>query len=287
MVLSLVLSQDFEKELMKFLSFIILIYISICGCSEIPVVLPVNDPNTGNIVDQNVLVEEYTGVRCQNCPAGAQLLEELKTIHGNRLTILSIHGGFFAQPTNRENKLTLNNSFGQQLISVFNQPLGYPSAMINRKLFNSQSSLFLGGSFWPGYINQEKSKNPQLGMSIRNILDTTSRMLIVEVSINGLVDVSPQSLMLSVALSENNIKDAQLTPIGIDTNYVHQHVMRSFLGNVFGNSIYPVTLNQIKSYTFSSFIPVAWALDQLLVVAFVHKTGPDFEVIQVVEKKLL
>ncbi|MEO5581434.1 MAG: Omp28-related outer membrane protein [Saprospiraceae bacterium] len=272
---------------MKFLSFIILIYISICSCSEIPVVLPVNDPNSGNNIDQNVLVEEYTGVRCQNCPAGAQLLEELKTIHGNRLTILSIHGGFFAQPTNRENKLTLDNSFGRQLISVFNQPQGYPSAMINRKLFNGQSSLFLGGSFWPGYINQEKSKIPQLGMTIRNTLDTNSRVLTVEVSINGLVDLNPQPLMLSVALSENNIKDAQLTPIGIDINYVHQHVMRTFLGNVLGNTIDPITLNQSKSYSFSLVIPIAWALNQLQVVAFVHKTRPDNEVIQVVEKKLL
>ncbi|MEP7323059.1 MAG: Omp28-related outer membrane protein [Saprospiraceae bacterium] len=271
---------------MKFLSFI-LVYILICSCSEIPVVLPVNDPNTGNISDQNVLVEEYTGVRCQNCPAGAQVLEELKTIHGKRLTILSIHGGFFAQPTNRENKLTLDNSFGQQLISLFNQPQGYPSAMIDRKLFNGQPSLFLGGSFWAGYIDQEKSKIPKLGMGLSTTIDSNSRMLTVVVSINGLVDMSAQSLMLSIALSENNIKDAQLTPIGIDTNYIHQHVMRTFLGNVFGNTIDPIILNQSKTYSFSLLVPIAWALNQLQVVAFVHNTGPDYEVIQVVEKKLL
>ncbi|MBK9931574.1 MAG: hypothetical protein IPP04_17095 [Saprospiraceae bacterium] len=28
---------------------------------------------------------------------------------------------------------------------------------------------------------------------------------------------------------ESNIKDAQLTPTGVDTNYIHRHVMRSFV----------------------------------------------------------
>jgi Outer membrane protein Omp28 len=250
------------------------------------VVLPLNNPNTGNTFDQNILVEEYTGVRCQNCPAGAQLLEELKTIHGKRLTILSIHGGFFAQPTNLENKLKLDNSFGQQLITVFNQPQGYPSAMINRKLFDGQSSLFLGGSFWAGYINQEKNKLPQVGLEIKNILDSGTRRLTVEITVIGLVDLSALPLRLSVALTENNIKDAQLTPVGIDTNYIHQHVMRTFLGNVFGNVLDPITLNQAKSYTFNFPIPAEWDLDQLNIVAFIHKPGTDYEVIQVGEKKL-
>ena len=60
------------------------------SCIEVPVVLPTGSDPTTNQTTQNVLIEEYTGVRCQNCPAGAQLLEELKTIHGDQLIILSI-----------------------------------------------------------------------------------------------------------------------------------------------------------------------------------------------------
>ncbi|MBK6479445.1 MAG: hypothetical protein IPF93_14560 [Saprospiraceae bacterium] len=41
-------------------------------------------------------------------------------------------------------------------------------------------------------------------------------------------DLTAQSLGLSLVVAENNIKDAQLTPTGVDTNYIHRHVMRSF-----------------------------------------------------------
>lgn len=262
----------------------ILICMICTRCSEVPVTIPISDPGPGNVTNQNVLVEEYTGVRCQNCPAGAQLLEELKTIHGNRLIILSIHGGFFAQPANKENKLKLDNTYGQQLINIFNQPQGYPSAMIDRKLFSSQSSLFLGGGFWAGYIDQEKNKTPQVGIEMINSVDPLSRKLSSNVTIRGLADLSNQSLLLSVALAENNIQDAQLTPSGIDTNYIHRHVMRSFLTSTSGNTLDPVVPGNAKSYSFNFSIPAEWNADQLSVVAFVHNAGAGGEVIQAIEK---
>jgi hypothetical protein len=255
-------------------------------CSEVPVVIPTSDPGSGSVITQNVLIEEYTGVRCQNCPAGAQLLEELKSIHANRLIILSIHGGFFAQPANKENKLKLDNTYGQQLINTFNQPQGYPSAMIDRKIFNGQSSLFLGGGFWAGFIEQEKNKTPQVGIEVINSLDPVSRKLSSDVTVRGLSDFSAQSLLLSVALAENNIKDAQLTPSGIDTNYIHRHVMRSFLTSVSGNNMDAVMPGRKKSYNFTFMIPSEWNIDQLSVVAFVHSAGVNNEVIQAGEKSV-
>lgn len=265
---------------------LLLISLICTRCSEVPVTIPSSDPGSGNVITQNVLIEEYTGVRCQNCPAGAQLLEELKSIHGNRLIILSIHGGFFAQPANKENKLKLDNTYGQQLINTFNQPQGYPSAMIDRKVFNGQSSLFLGGGFWAGFIEQEKNITPQVGIEVVNSLDPVTRKLSSNVTTRGLADLSAQSLLLSVALAENNIKDAQLTPSGIDTSYIHRHVMRSFLTSVSGNTLHPVIPGSNKSYSFNFIIPSEWNIDQLSVVAFVHSATVNNEVIQVVEKSV-
>jgi len=35
--------------------------------------------------DRKVLLEELTGVRCPNCPAGAAVVKELKTLYGDKL----------------------------------------------------------------------------------------------------------------------------------------------------------------------------------------------------------
>lgn len=256
------------------------------SCIEVPVVLPTGSDPTTNQTTQNVLIEEYTGVRCQNCPAGAQLLEELKTIHGDQLIILSIHGGFFAQPTNKENKLTLDNTFGAQLISRFNQPQGYPSAMINRKVFGGQSSIFVGGSFWPGYVVEEKSKTPTIKLSLTLQHLPAQRLINIQCSISGMKDLTVQSLGLSLVVAENNIKDAQLTPTGVDTNYIHRHVMRSFVTGTQGDAIQPIVSGASNTYNYTTTYQADWNPDQLSIIAFVHQMGGDNVVIQTVEKKL-
>lgn len=271
---------------MRFVIYIFLLFIISPGCEEVPVTLPTNTDQPGGNYAQNVLIEEYTGVRCQNCPAGAQLLEELKRIHGERLVIVSVHGGFFAQPTNKENKLKLDNADGEELIRIFNQPQGYPSAMINRKVYSGQSSVFLGGGSWAGYVDEEKKGQPSIGMDLEIQSDSTLRKLNIACELNTLITPSANPVFLSVVLVENNIRDAQLGPAGVDTNYIHRHVMRKFISGTQGLKIEPLTLNEKRNYNFNAEYAGDWKLADLVVVAFVHFGSPGFEVVQVVEKKV-
>ncbi|MEP7266984.1 MAG: Omp28-related outer membrane protein [Saprospiraceae bacterium] len=266
---------------MKYLFFAVL-WIVLFACSEVPVTLPSGPGSSSGDFTQNVLIEEFTGVRCQNCPAGAKLLEDLKSIYGDRLAVVSVHGGFFAQPTNAENKLTLDNNYGKELIRIFNQPLGYPSAIINRKSFDN--NLFIGGNSWAGYIKDETLISPKIGLNLDINKNNSTRKINLGVSINGLEDLSSVSLYLSVLITENNIKDAQLTPTGVDVNYIHNHVLRAYLTSLQGDAIMPIKLNEKKSYTYSIDIPDNWNIDNLNMVALVNKGGPNFEVVQVVEK---
>lgn len=267
---------------MKYLVYIFLLAVMIC-CTEVPVSIPVSGGNQGGSQLQNVLIEEFTGVRCQNCPAGAKLLEELKTIHKERLVVLSIHGGFFAQPTNAENKLTLDNSYGKDLIRIFNQPQGYPSAIVNRKSFDG--SLFAGGNSWAGYINTELSAKPTVHISVKVNADAIKRNIRISAELTLLQESGSDAHFISIAIAENNIKDAQLTPTGVDVNYIHNHVMRKFLTPVQGNQLTALILNQAKILNFATDIPSDWNLNELYAVAIIHKGPPHYEIIQVAEGK--
>ncbi|MDZ4709284.1 MAG: Omp28-related outer membrane protein [Saprospiraceae bacterium] len=266
--------------------YIFLLGILVQACEEVPVTLSTNTDQPGSGYSQNVLIEEYTGVRCQNCPAGAQLLEELKRIHGNRLVIVSVHGGFFAQPTNKENKLKLDNADGEELIRIFNQPQGYPSSMINRKVFSGQSSVFLGGGSWAGYVDEEKKKIPSMGINLEIQSDSALKTIDVSCELNALIIPSSNPLFLSIVLVENNIRDAQLGPAGVDTNYIHRHVMRKFISGIKGLKIVSMNLNEKRVYNFNPDYAQDWKLNDLVVVAFVHYGSPGYEVLQVVEKRV-
>ena len=64
------------------------------ACNEEPILIP--DPNL-NVTGRTVLVEEVTGIRCQNCPIGTQTLVALQQQYGkDKLVVVSIHAaGFF------------------------------------------------------------------------------------------------------------------------------------------------------------------------------------------------
>ena len=76
---------------MKKIIYLCLLTVVLGSCTEIAPVVPA-------LGDRKVLVEEFTGVRCVNCPAGASELENLKGIYGERLVIVSIHAGDFSPP---------------------------------------------------------------------------------------------------------------------------------------------------------------------------------------------
>ncbi|MDV7402453.1 hypothetical protein RZS08_64120, partial [Arthrospira platensis SPKY1] len=45
-----------------------------------------------------MLIEEFTGVRCVQCPAGSADIETYLAIHGEQLIAVSIHAGGFSFP---------------------------------------------------------------------------------------------------------------------------------------------------------------------------------------------
>lgn len=45
-----------------------------------------------------VLLEEYTGVGCGNCPDGAAVASTIKEAAGNRFYVVAIHEGPYAEP---------------------------------------------------------------------------------------------------------------------------------------------------------------------------------------------
>ena len=80
----------------------------VLGCEEASIVIhpdmendPTDTTDTDSIVRQ-VLIEEFTGVRCVNCPEGSIAIENLLEAYDEQLVAISIHSGFFCTTAKRE-----------------------------------------------------------------------------------------------------------------------------------------------------------------------------------------
>lgn len=246
-----------------------------------PTVDTVIPTDTTTVTLRHILIEEFTGVQCVNCPDGARAIENFINTYGERIIAVSIHAGFFSNPLN-ESEYDFSTDEGEQIEDFVGPVLGYPSAAINRKRFGT-SSYIHNSSTWAGHIAAELETEPQVGLNINNTYDSASRNLSVDVEIPFLVSLTGE-LRLSVLITENDIIDAQKDQTGLIEDYTHKHVFRKMLTDVQGMPIQVQSIENIINETFNFTLPSEWNDTKCKVVAFVHQTSPDFEILQVAEK---
>ncbi len=272
---------------MKYISFLTLLSAVslLIGCSEITPTVTGAMGNTGPGPDltnqkRQVLIEEFTGVRCVNCPAGSAAIEDLLAVYGPQLVAVSIHAGEFAPPYS-DSKYDFRTPEGDQLLSYLGEPFGYPTAVIDRRLFDGEFDLQLGQSQWAGYILQELQDSPLVKIDIAKSFQTASRQLNVDVTVLAVEDIAVPDLRLSIMITESGIHDMQLTPAGKQADYEHKHVLRDMLTPYDGTPVAtPIQAGQQRSFSFSTILPQEWDANKCEIIAFVSMAGDRKDVLQ-------
>jgi len=264
------------------------IMLTLFSCEEVPVVVQPALP-AGNCrpageaqvagQEKQVLIEEFTGVRCVNCPDGSQAIKELIDQHGDRLVVLGLHAGFFADPY-PESQYDFRTPAGDALLNFHGSPFGYPAAIIGRRPFGNSDRLHLGQNLWAGAIAQQLAEEPDVKIHLGIQFDSLSRQLDIQTSLFFQNTVEGE-VRLSLMITEDKIVDYQETPSGLQADYQHNHNLRTALTAPTGNILTDSTeggSNFCKS--FSITLPEEWVANNCKVIAFVHEGGDEKEVLQ-------
>ena len=81
--------------------------------------------------NRKVVLEEFTGVNCGNCPDGHRRANALRDAHPGEVFLINIHQGSYAYPA----EIDLRTNYGDALASQAGIN-SYPNATINRHSFN-------------------------------------------------------------------------------------------------------------------------------------------------------
>lgn len=257
---------------------IVLVAFIISGCNEIMPTIP-----DAVVSDRVVLIEEFTGVGCSNCPAGSKELENLLNIYPNNLVAVSIHAGSFSRERNwhPDQRFDLRCEDGLDLTTEYfrGEPFAYPSATINREL-SPTNSLFIVSTLWPGAITSELNEGASAFLTIDHSYNSASRELIMDVFINVVKDL-PDDVRFSVMVTESGVIDYQLDidapGDGWVADYEHKHVLRdmitSFDGESLSNGATAEGSNITKSLTYE--VPADFVPENCEIIAFVHRNTTD------------
>lgn len=211
-----------------------------------------------------VLLEEFTGQYCQNCPTAHEVISQLKAQYGDAFIPVSIHAGSsdnakLASDSDTKTNQGLKQEEGDYYANMWGIS-SFPRGVLNR------TSDVLANEKWAAQIAIEVQKSASLDINLSAVYNAETKT--VEVS-TQILPVKTLSGALQLWLVESNIVSMQRNGSKTDRKYVHNHVFRSSINGSDGEPVMLVS-NVYTEQTNSIVIKDLWEPENLSVVAFVY-----------------
>ena len=228
---------------------------------------------------RNVLIEEFTGQMCTNCPDAHRGLAALTGQYGEQLISVSIHAGVLSLAEDNGTEFVgLKNDEGQEYANRWGDldKVGYPCAVFDR---SSEVSLFVSGK-WPELIRKELEKPTSISINLEAHYNNDSTQMEITALMLPETDANAK---LQLWVTESNITAMQIDNGALKTDYVHNHVFRSSANGTWGEDI-ALKSNIYSTATATVDVKENWNVRNLAVVAFVYNDKDG--VMQAAECKL-
>lgn len=216
-------------------------------------------------VGRAILIEDFTGQRCINCPTGTEIINGIVDTYGeDNVIAVGIHSGPLGFAGNSKT-VGLMTDTGNEYYTRWDKEnkMGQPWVIFNRK--TSPDSHYNNWAAMVGTIISEKAN---LSVKIANAYDAATRTLTTTVGadgVNGTVNGK-----LQVWIVEDGIKALQMMPDGTSNKeYIHNHVFRAAVNGTWGEDV-TVKEGETTTKQYSYKLPETWTADNIAVVAFVY-----------------
>ena len=241
---------------------------------------------------KQVLLEDFTGHKCVNCPEAAIAAHGWAEDYNHRLIIYSVHAGFQALPDpTGDYTMDFTNPVSDEIFNFFGQPFN-PTATVDRVEYNGNVILLFITGDSENAVAAEIAKANRVNMNLKNTYFPKSNSVLIDVTTSFIVPTD-LTYKLVVMIAEDNIVAPQKNnneDFGAETvpdwmDYVHHNVLRDAVSATFGSSINDgnsITVNEPYESTYLYTIDENWVTSNCNIIAYVieDETG---EIIQVAE----
>lgn len=219
-------------------------------------------------VGRAILIEDFTGQKCINCPTGTEIINSIVDTYGeDNVIAVGVHSGPLGFAGNSKT-VGLMTDTGNEYYTRWDKEnkMGQPWVIFNRK--TSPDSHYNNWAAMVGTIISEKAN---LSVKIANAYDAATRTLTTTVGadgVNGTVNGK-----LQVWIVEDGVKALQMMPDGkSNKEYIHNHVFRAAVNGTWGEDV-TVKEGETTTKQYQYVLPEAWNADNIAVVAFVYNDG--------------
>lgn len=234
-------------------------------------------PNGGN---KTVLIKDFTGARCVNCPDAAETVHELQHRLGeDRVFILSVHAGFLAQPMGQ-----FPDFLTEEGTEWYGDNNSNPLFTVDHVALTEGNTLYVEQVDAPV---SEALAEPQLfDILITNTYDDDTRRLSVENRFNSTGDGEGE-YYATVCLVEDSLVGWQTISGGVDREYVFRNVFRGTLNGADGELVSngPIYVEDSFTTTCSMELDSTFNANQCYILTYIYD-HQDGKILQTAVRKI-
>lgn len=235
---------------------------------------------------KRVLIEDFTGVRCVNCPAAQEEAAAIKAAKPERVVVVSLHAENNFTAPYEKSAFDFRSRKAESIINMLGIYDGLPIGAVDRLLFSGEDHILISKNKWAAYVAQQMQETTPVNLSVETEYDAAARELLMRVEA-VYTDSASAEHYLSVQVLESDIVDWQLTPDGWQEDYIHNHTLRDML-TPYNGTLLDATLEPGRTFIkeFKLQVPEEYNDQALEVVAIIHERGGNPDVVQVTETEV-
>lgn len=230
---------------------------------------------------KTVLIKDFTGARCVNCPAAAEHAHNLQhQLDEDHIFIMSVHAGYLAQPLGSfpdfltdEGTEWYNNNNSNPLFTVDHVALTEGNTLNETQIDAPVTAA----------LEEEQTFEIVVGPNY----DEANRQLKVDVQAIALDDLDGH-FFITVCLVEDHIIGWQTIPGGVDKEYDFRNVFRGTLNGAYGTSFEDlhVDANDTFHFNYSTEINSDYNADECYLMVYVYDKTQGDKILQTTVKKI-
>lgn len=251
---------------------------------------PVWSQNTNT--QRRVLLEDYTGHTCTNCPSAAVIAKNIENSNGGDVIVMSVHAsttGGFQEPELPEFPLDFRTPAGDEYANVMNIA-GNPLGMVNRK--NNNGTYIIFSTDWSTECNNELPKSPDFNLQAQYNYFEETNGLFFHTEVEVLNDISGNFNLIHYVIRDTVVAPQKDQGGVVYDEYDHHSVLSDNINGIWGNVIISGdAASGSKSYqNYSYQLPdptsdTTYKINNISIVSIICNRD-NYEVLQVIKTPL-
>ena len=241
-----------------------------------------------------ILLEDYTGHKCTNCPAAATIAKALEDNTSLNVIVASIHASSDGSFQASDNLFTndYRTDAGDEYVSEMVGFIGNPMGTINRNNNSLSNTVWYAPSDWASAINDEQNNNLKANIQLQYNYYPFTNGLFIHTETTFLNDLTGNYHLVIYLIRDEIISPQKFNGGIIDTNYHHHSVLSDNINGTWGTSIIENTVSKdsVVYNNFSYELPEpalypTYNIENLSLIAYVCDRN-TYKVLQTIKTEL-